>query len=589
MLLAERGRLDSRTSRAFADAGLAHLLAISGLHVGILAGAAVAAAGLVVAGRARFPVAAGLVLGYVFLIGMPPAALRAALLFCGYAASRARGSPVCLTELLGAAGIVAILVDPLSLLDPGFQLSFSGFAGLLLGDRLARRVAGAVADRYPALGVRGSSGLRRRQIRQGLARLGRALGASAGAFALTAPIAAWHFQRTAPISIVSSLIGSPIVALCLLALAGVLVLPEWPAHILAGAATLLTRLLFGAADYFASLPLGHATVGRPGPIEWLAAGSCLAALFLLGGGRSILRVAPLVGLAVAVSLSAPALQGLKRAGRPLLCTLDVGQGDAAVLRTGRGHWLVFDAGPRHGTLDAGRRTVLPFLLSNGAREIELLVLTHPDLDHAGGAAALFERLPVRRVLDSAWPVPKPAYADYLRDVAAEGSEWLVGRPGARLRIDDIELLVLGPLPGPWTPGAGGVEAGSSGRPLRANEASLSFRIATQGGFRYLNAGDALAAAELGMTDRWSPDTLRADVLKVSHHGSRTSSAPRFIRAVSPQLAVISAGAANRYGHPHPLTLARLDVGGVRRIWRTDVDGTACVRVEGDGFWYVVGS
>lgn len=572
ILLAERGRLDPATSRRFANAGLAHLLAISGLHVGILAAAALAATGVFAVGAVRIVVAALLVLGYVLLIGAPPAAVRAALIFCGYAASRARGSPARITELLGLAASIAVLLDPLTLLEPGFQLSFAGFSGLLLGSRVARRLGPAARDSTSA------SGRRARRI---LRSLGQGIGASAGAFALTAPIAAWHFQRAAPVSVVSSLIGSPVVALALLALAGVLLLPGPVADTLAAAATVLIRWLLALVQGFAALPLGHLIVGRPGPVEWLVVAAGATALLLYGAGRSVWRATPWMGLAVCLSLASPALRAWRDAGRTLLCTLDVGQGDAAVLRTRRGHWLAIDAGPRYRAADAGVRVVLPFLLSHGARSLELFVLTHPDLDHLGGAGALFEHLSVRRVLDAALPVPAARYEEYLSDVAAEGAAWLVGRPGSRLAIDELDILVLGPEP---PPSSGADEASGSRRPISANEASLTLRIRVDGGFAYVNAGDAPAAEERRMLEAWPADSLRADVFKVSHHGSKTSSDVGWVEALAPQLAIISAGAANRYGHPHPLALARLDSAAVDAVWRTDQDGTACVSVDPEGEW-----
>jgi competence protein ComEC len=560
----------------FANAGLAHLLAISGLHVGILAAGALAVTGMFMAGAVRFGAAAFLVLGYVLVIGAPPAAVRAALIFCGFAASRARGSPTRITELLALAATLAVLVDPLTLLEPGFQLSFAGFSGLLVGSSVVRRLDPATPDSPTSMRRRG-----RRVVRW----LAGAVGASAGAFGLTAPIAAWHFQRAAPVSVVSSLIGSPIVALALLALAGVLLLPDPLADTMAAAATVLIRWLEALVGSFAALPLGHMLVGRPGAVEWLAVAAGVTAVLLFTGGRSIWRAAPYAGMAVCLVLASPAIRTWLGAGRTLLCTLDVGQGDAAVLRTRRGHWLAIDAGPSYGATDAGVRVVLPFLLSNGARSLDLFVLTHPDLDHLGGAMALLERLPVRRVLDAALPVPAARYEEYLSAVAAEGSRWLVGRPSARLEIDEIEILVLGPALLPSTDYAG---ARGSGRPLDANEASLSLRIEVDGAFSYVNAGDAPAAEERRMLRSWPPDTLRADVFKVSHHGSKTSSDVSWLRVVAPRLAIISAGAGNRYGHPHPVALARLDSAGIGDVWRTDRDGTACVSVDSRGRWRVEG-
>ncbi|MEJ2341313.1 MAG: DNA internalization-related competence protein ComEC/Rec2 [Gemmatimonadales bacterium] len=572
ILLAERGRLDPATRRTFANAGLAHLLAISGLHVGILAAAALAVTGVVAVGAVRLVVAALLVLGYVVLIGAPPAAVRAALIFCGYAASRARGSPARITELLALAASLAVLIDPLTLLEPGFHLSFAGFSGLILGSRTIRRLEHATTDSPPVT--------RRRARRVGRS-VARGISASVGAFALTAPISAWHFHRAAPVSVVSSLVGSPVVALALLALAGVLLLPGPLADAMAATATILIRWLQALVEAFSALPLGHVLVGRPGAVEWLVVVSGVIALLLFAAGRSVWRTAPYAGLAVCLGLASPAIQTWRGAGRTLLCTLDVGQGDAAVLRTRRGHWLAIDAGPRHGASDAGVRVVLPFLLSHGARSLELFVLTHPDLDHLGGAASLLERLQVQRVLDAALPVPAARYDEYLSDVVAEGARWLVGRQGARLAIDEVEMLVLGP---DLLPSDRLAAARVRGGLVSANEASLSLQIRVDGGFGYVNAGDAPAAEERRMLASWPPDALRADVLKVSHHGSKTSSDVGWLKALAPELAIISAGAANRYGHPHPVALARLDSAGIGAVWRTDLDGTVCVSVDAEGRW-----
>ncbi len=137
-------------------------------------------------------------------------------------------------------------------------------------------------------------------------------------------------------------------------------------------------------------------------------------------------------------------------------------------------------------------------------------------------------------------------------------------------------------PGPDLDRSGGAPPGASD----ANEVSAVVRLQI-GAFRYLNTGDAPAATERALLATWPADSLTADVLKVGHHGSRTSSALEWLTAVESELAVISAGPENRYGHPHEVTLARLDSAGVRRVWRTDREGTLCVTVEPDGTWEVI--
>ncbi len=576
LTLAERDGLSPALRRRFAEAGLAHLLAISGLHVGLIAAAMAWFAALLLPARRAYPAAAVLVVLYVAAIGAPASAVRAALVFAGYAWARTRGRPLRIADLLGVAAAAALIADPLTLLDPGFQLSFAGFAGLLAGAAVARKALRSRGGKS----VSGPSG-RRRAVRLGIG-LAVGLAAGSGAFAATAPIVAAHFQQTAPVAVVSHVVGTPLVALALASLGGTMLLPAGPGALAAAAATVLLRLLYATVTVFARLPFGHGQVTPPGPVGWMAALLlAVAAWRYLGVSGRRGALVPL-GAAAALLLAGPALSAHAGRGDTLLCTLDVGQGDAAVLRTTGGRWLVFDGGPRFGRRDAGRDVIVPRLLRGGAREVELFVLSHPDLDHIGGSEALFSRYRVRRVLDSGDPIPRPVYQRFLATVEEEGTEWLRGRAGDRLRVDNVELTVLGPPRANARP-----PPGSEGT-IRANETSLSFRVTVSGGFRYINTGDATEREERGLLAAWPRDSLVADLLKVGHHGSRTSSHLAWLRTVRPALAVISAGAGNAYGHPHPSILARLDSAAAGRVWRTDRRGTLCVEVDGVGRWRVAG-
>lgn len=624
LVLAERSELHPRVTRRFADAGLVHLLAISGLHIGILGAGVLWLAGLVAPGAARYPVAAAITAAYVALIGAPPAAVRAALLFGGLALARLRGRPAGTGDLLGLAAAASLVANPLFLVQPGFQLSFAGFAGLLAGDRAAARWlsrrdgsgAGAGGGRSPGDRVgplRAARGLALRAAAWsggrglgggGAARrprgLARGLAASTGAFLFTAPIAAAHFGRVAPAAILSNLAGAPLLTLALMGLAAALLLPGALAGPFADGAGAAIRALLRTADFFAGLPL-HGEVAPPDPLTWLSGSLLAAGLWSLARGARGVRSARTVGIARRIRrgllllgaagglwLAAPGLRALGARGATLLCSLDVGQGDAAVLRTRRGHWVVMDAGPGPGFrsggggyvpgggYDAGARVVVPFLRSRGARAVDLFVLSHPHLDHLGGAAGLFRAFPVRRVLEAGVPLGSGAYLAFLGGVEEEGAEWLAARDGTRLRIDEAELLVLAPA-ADWTRSA-----------VDPNDVSVAIRVRIDGSFVYLNTGDAPMAAEREVLARWPADSLRADLLKIGHHGSRTSTSPEWLAAAEPHLAVISAGASNRYGHPHPSILARLDSVGVPRVWRTDREGTLCVEVRRGGSWRVVG-
>ena len=564
LTLADRGGLPEAVSRRFARAGLAHLLAISGLHVGVLAAGAAWLFGLVLPTGSRHVAAAGLTGAYVLWIGAPPSAVRASLLFAGWALSRLRGSPVRTSDLLCAAAVAALLADPFTATGPGFQMSFAGFGGVVLGAATGRRL---IEGRNPGRRARG---------------LLLSAAAGAGACALTAPLTALHFQRSAPVAAVSGLLGTPLLGLALLASMAVLVLPAWAAWAAEGATTGLLRALTATVDGFASVPGGQVQAAPPDSAYWL-----IALLLLLAWMRYVREGQPdrcltPAAAAVLVALAWPALAGawtgLRGGGGTLVCTLDVGQGDAAAVRTREGRWILLDAGPaappgRPGP-DEGLSTVVPFLRARGAASVELMALSHPDLDHVGGGEAVLERLHVRRVASAGAALPGRPHLSFLQAVRREDARWLTLRAGDRMRVDEVEILVLDAGRDPESP-----------RPERlpSNDTGVSLRVTVGGNFTWVTTGDASMAREMAMLRRWPADSLRADVLSVGHHGSRTSTAPAWVQTVSPSLAVISAGRGNWFGHPHPMTLATLTEAGVR-VRRTDRDGTVCVRVGREGEW-----
>ena len=507
-------------------------------------------------GPRRLLYAAACTSAYVCLIGAPPSAVRAALMFWGWALAFRRARPARIGDLAALAAMCAILADPLIVTDVGFQLSFAGFTGVVLGGRAPLP--------HP---------LSSRRLR-GIA---RALAVSCGAFLVTAPIAAFHFDRIVIASIPASVVAGGVVSLALPALALTLILP-WDLWMLfAGAADTALACLAAIADFFAGLPLSWSGPGL-GPRAWAVAAALVALALDRTRARRGLGLLS-IGAVLALTVAWPLVRaGLDR-GTALVCTLAVGQGDAAVVRTGAGRWLVFDAGPgaafrTAGTAsgppliaDAGSRVVVPFLRGRGARTVELLVISHPHLDHYGGAAAVFEALRVRRVLDPGVPEPSASYLAFLERLQVEGASWHAPRAGDRLRIDDVELEIL------WPDGPAGSDA---------NEGSLSFRL-TVGGFRYVNTGDAGVDVEREILEHLAPLRPEADLLKLGHHGSRTSSSVEWLEATEPEIAVISSGVGNRYGHPHAVTLARLDSARVPQVWRTDLDGPLCIEIDARGW------
>ena len=566
LLLAERDELPADLRRRFADAGLAHLLAISGLHVGIVAGLVLALSMPFVRGPSLYPVTAGIVGLYVAVLGAPTPALRASLLFAGWATARFAGRPVRGADLLGAVALVFLVTRPATILEPGFQLSFAGFAGVSIAPAAVRSIA---ANRRSAGQPRAARG---RRFARGLS---TALLAGTGAFLATAPFSALHFGRVAPVSVVSNLIGSPVVALSIWGLTGAL-LPDPLGTWFARGATVCLRALHVAVGWFGNWTPGHLESAPPSPETWLAWLIGFAILARVARGVPPARTVVSAAILVSLCLGQPVTRLLQQRDTGLLCTLSVGQGDAAILRTFEGRWLVFDGGPDR-PAGAGREEVAAALRRRGARSVALVVLSHPDLDHIGGLPGLLSSVPVGGVLDTADPLPRASYARLLAVADDAGVPWLVARPGTRIQVDDAEILVLGPDPA--------TDGRREGRVLTGNQTSLVVRVELAG-FRYLNPGDATAVEEEAILRTWAPEALRADLLKVGHPGSRTSTTPAWLSVVRPTVAVISAGHGNRYGHPHPEIVARLDAAAIPVVWRTDRRGSLCIEIRRDGTWRI---
>ncbi|MDB4949279.1 MAG: internalization-related competence protein ComEC/Rec2, partial [Gemmatimonadetes bacterium] len=556
LLLGRRETLDPALRQSFAASGLVHLLAISGAHVALIGAILLLAARACrLSHRAASWAAIGMVAVYLAVIGAPPSAVRAGIMLALALLARILQRPSAPMASVSAAALAILAVDPMAALDAGFQLSFAGVLGISL-------LRGAMLKQVPAAW---RAGKWRRPLVESMV-------VSVAAFLATAPIVAFHFGQVAPVSIVANLPAIPLTSLALIGIVVSLVLePLFPplARLVADGAGLAMDGLTRVVDAAAAMPYGHAAVDPPPWPLWAAAAvAFLVALDLAGGLQKRVRWALAAGFA---SLAWLALPGFAPAGGGglELDFIDVGQGDAVALRTPAGRWMLVDAGPRDERFDAGEKRVLPFLRARGAERLEAIVLTHPHADHIGGAAAVLRAMPVGRLIEPGLATGNPEYVQTLEAAARHGVRWTAARQDAVMRLDGVELDFLWPRP-----------ALLDGNP-DANEISAVIRV-RYAGFTALLTGDAEAPAEHEMVARYG-GALHAELLKSGHHGSHTSSTEEFVDAVRPELAVISVGRRNRYGHPNEDVLERYARHHVR-VARTDRDGTVTVRVAPDGSW-----
>jgi len=290
---------------------------------------------------------------------------------------------------------------------------------------------------------------------------------------------------------------------------------------------------------------------------------------LLPGVRAILA-----GIAVVAGLlSTPVAEGVARAGRLEVVVLDVGQGDAILVRTPEDRWVVIDAGPRNRYRDTGADVVVPYLRQRGVERVERIYFTHADTDHIGGGAAVVRALRVGEIVDPGWVEGKTTYLELLQAARERGVPWRIARRG-NWSVGPVRLQTLT---------TGVAEKGDVGRTDTDTNASSLVLLLEYGAFRMLLTGDAPDDVEARLVEAGLPGDV--DVLKVGHHGSATSTSWPLLRESTPELAVISAGRRNRYGHPHDVVLERLRRAGVR-VERTDRGGHVRILAGPDGRWSV---
>lgn len=556
LTLARRQGLDPGLREAFARSGLAHLLAISGFHVGVitvLVGILLRRLGL---RRRSAGLAASLAAWiYVGFLGFPDAACRAAVILAALAVSRARGRPPARWGALGAALLVLLALDPRRLASPGFQLSFAGAAGLTAwAGPLRERLVSGWLRRVPGVAM--------------------AVAAGVAATAGTLPVVAWHFERVSLVGIPATLVVGPLVALALPgALASLAVDAVLPAagRFLAGGVDLLLAVAEHAVRLFAAPAWASVWVPR----SWVVVGAAGAVVATLAVRRTRVRRTPrrLVAMlgGVAALTAWPLLLALQSHGTVEIVAVDVGQGDAIAVRSPAGRWILVDAGPPWEG-DAAGTPVVRALRRRGVHRLELLVLTHPDLDHVGGAAAVLATLDVGAVLEPSRPTGKESYVALLQEAGARGVPWIRAAAGQHFELDGMALDVLHPD----TASPGGPHEGTV-----ANAESVVLGV-RYGDFDALLTGDAPTDVERAVLDRVSPSL---EVLKVGHHGSATSTDSLLLARAHPRVALVSVGRGNRYGHPSPSVLARLRRFAVE-IHRTDREGTLSVQGRRDGSFQV---
>lgn len=545
-LTGDKSAMDDGDYLAMQETGLAHLFAVSGLHCAFL----VTLLALLISRRQRLlcAVTIPLLLFYMVMVGMSPSVVRACIMqiFLLIAPLFRRGSDP-LTSL-AAALLVILLCNPFAATSVSLQLSFSATLGMvLLSPRLYKLLAGWYKGKC-------------RPLRAALCFVAANLSATLSAVVFTAPLTAWYFRIFVLVAPLSSLLAVPAAGWSFMAafvtvLLGFVWLPL--ASLLGWISWVLVRYILWIANGMMSWRYHAVYFTNPYLIYWLlflyaAFIGCAATpdgkrKYLLASALSVLT------LTAAIWVNRQDYQY----GVLTALTLDVGQGESVILTSG-GETALVDCGSSNSYKDPGGLAA-DTLHSMGVRELSAVVVTHYHADHTNGLYEVLRRIPVQTIY---LPDIEDEYGvrERLVSLAEEkGAQVTYVTKETADTLGDTVLTIYPPV--------------QSGGDL--NELGLT-ALASAGDFDLLITGDMSGSTEKKLVETYALPNI--EVLVVSHHGSRYSSNIRFLKAVTPEAAVISVG-DNNYGHPSEETLQRLLAVGAD-IWRTDQQGTIRITVNG---------
>jgi len=584
-VLGIRGNIPEDVSSDFARSGTAHLLAISGLHLGIIAGV-VLSLGIWLFGRRGYLyvwLAIGFIWLYVLITGMHLPVVRGAIMASLFLFAELLGRQNNGIVSLFVAAAVMVGVHPYILGDVSFQLSFLAMAGLVFLFPVFRDLGRASVRSL--LGEEGA-------VVSVFNLVADTWSASLAAVLMVWPVVAYYFGIVSLFGPLATFLVLPalpgiIMFSAIAALLGMVIMPV--AQVVGWLAWLLLSYLLFMVHGLATPSVSSIEVSSVSPIFIggyylvIAIAGWIVSKYkrlphLVSGAISQIR--PVTGMSsgisgtwkwaiVALSLVA-VLVSFTAATMPdekvRVSFLDVGEGDAILIQKGSRQVLVDGGpGPQSISMELGRK--MPFW----DRTIDMVVLTHPHHDHLAGLVEVLKRYKVGQILHPALDYESPVYDEWLGLIEAKGIQTTTAWAGQQVSFGDGEIIdVLWPQP---VSGDNVADPDNNSLVLRFSAGDISFLL----------TGDIMRETEWELIgDRAS---LNCTVLKVPHHGADTSTTSEFLAAVRPQLAIISAGAGNKYGHPDDEVLTRLETAiGTEYIYRTDIHGTVEFITDGERLW-----
>lgn len=553
MLLGEKTYLSSEVKDVFIESGIMHILAISGLHIGIIAFALFVFLNFLhIPKRVKIISIIAILILYASITGFRPSVVRASIMFSlliiGKLINRRRN----LYTSLSLAALIILLINPLILYDAGFLLSFVVTFFIIYLSPIFQELFSGIAD----------------WIR-------RPLSVSLAAWLGIFPLSTYFFYKVSLIAIISNIVIVPLAGIAVILgfiifFIGLISIPL--ANLIANLNYYVLMLITLLAKLFSSFPFSYIYTAQPSIISIFLYYS-LIFLVIEIFYRKIFPVKFKIKFII-LTLSSVLIVIIVQIFYPVdnlkVNFINVGEGDCILIEAPKKYNIIIDGGgsPRS-SFDVGDKIVVPYLKRKGIDKINLLILTHPHLDHLEGLLPILREFQIDMVLDSGLICDIPEYKEFISMIKDKNIPYHQAKAGDNFIFDrNLEMLVLNPLNN-----YGCYEESDF------NNASIVVKLFYKNS-KFLFTGDIEEETEKRMLI-WQ-NILKSDILKVAHHGSLSSTSLEFLNEVDPIIAVISVG-KNNFGHPSPKIIERLQDKNIK-IYRTDENGTIIIRTDGKKYF-----
>lgn len=549
ILIGDNSRINEKIVEDFKNSNLSHMLAVSGAHINYVVLTVSILFTKKRAGiKAQRVVTIMMMLFFMELTQMTSSVVRAGISCIIYMLASLLYRKADVINAMAISTLLILLNNPFKLFDIGFQLSYAGTLGIILFCKLINIPIKNKLLKYLKDSI--------------------IISISANIFII--PIMMYQFNTISLTFILSNLLAGPLLGISIILEIIVLLISFMSINIAAIPAKVLNILLIliiNIANWFSNIEISKIYVITPQIISIVAYYLICAAIILKQKNRKIIVI---IMLTVLIINLFPTPKKLR------INFIDVGQGDSTLIRTETNKVILIDSGgsTASSSFDVGNKVLLPYLLDRRIKKIDFIIVSHFDADHCQAFETVIDNINVRKVVVCKQSMITQEYLNIINKCKKKNIKIIVVERGDKLKIDkrtEFEIL---------HPGERFLDDGKGGLNANAIVCKMNYKLDNGKVFSILFTGDIEVEAEKELEQVYGKK-LKADILKIAHHGSKTSSREEFIKLVAPKIALIGVGENNKFGHPADITLERLEKEKVK-VYRTDQMGEVSITINKNG-------